>query len=1812
MSIYKIKNIIALFVVVSLTQAVTIKGSVYDQKTKEPLIGASVFIAGTSYGTASDIDGSYSINISQPSKTYNLKSTYIGYVEFIKEIEDLNNEDIYLDIFLESSSVEIDETTVTAQKRQDKVTDSPAAIEIVSAGDIKREEATNLGSYLKGIKGVDFTSSGINNYSISVRGFNSSFTSRLLTLTDGRIASMPALRVINYSTVPQSSKDIENIEIVLGPSTALYGANAHSGVVNITSKSPADSEGLDISISGSINDDRDLQKISSRWASKLTKNLSMKVSGMYLQGNEWEFIGEREYKLHTYPYTGAPGRVNDGKDNNPWRDDFAPLIYGTTNDNRVVRIGDGEPYADTDPRYDPDGDGVAGEDWFNGVDDDGDGLIDEDYFEIDGVDNDGDCDSDSNFDGCYCCGWTDANHNGVWDEGEIANGDDNVDEFIDVNEDTWFDGIDNDGNGAVDDNNEQFTGAQAFPNWSSYIENDVIVFNGRSNEYNYSEPFEDYGTDNEWSQGNTDSDTWDENGSEFNGEWDCPNPDECENFIDYNGDGVWSTGDSNPWYIQGNDILDNQHLRGAHYYDEESVSLLFDVFSYDYGEDARPGDYAFYDATTNTNYGFIDGAGNQNFEAWEGGNMLFQNQISSEGCLELPFSGNGQCGDDTDIWNSNFDCGLDGLCEGDEGWLGIDYGEGNGIWDNFDWNDDGAYNDGDIWNSASWSDSNNDGIPNTSEFDSWEDTYPYGNNQYNSNDMGDILLDCGQDGLCFGDEGYEGMDAGEGDGLWAWDNGELDGVYDLGDNCFGCEAEKFDDNNNNGIWNYGEGYVDDNLGDYGSINLEECQIIGGIFWDDNNDGIGYCGDGQYTLEDYQDNFAITDDVNGDGISDYPDFEVKNAKAEVRLDYDPTRDLNISFQTGYSWSKLQQITGTGRYLADGYKYTFYQLRGRYKNMFAQIYLNQGNSGETRGYDLGNVIYDQSKNIAFQFQHNFDIPNINTNIVWGMDLFKLIANTNGSLLNDGPNGYDNNGNQWFFSADEIDNDGDSNDWVDLNGNGYPDPGDFDPNILGPDGEFGTEDDDLDGPDNILYTDDDYATGVNPQGFVYADGVDNDEDSLDPDGDNYPTFQEIYAGTDPFDGTSAPFGSPIANTDWAIDEMIDEEWCTDDSYYQEYYGFVPAEYFSGTRNGRLWECNEGIDEADEFFDVGSLEQGLYVQSKTNFNGKFNRKWELVTAIRLDKHDKLKEGIQVAPKFGLFYKPSDAHTFRLTYGKAYNTPGAITLYTDLFIRRIGPMLYYLRGNKDGTPYERVGAGQGANIQPPQMMIDNQLHYIGEAADAEYWSGMNDAGNYVNYNAPYEERVEGAPYFLTFQNSGFINVPDYIPLDTALYTVYVPELSDTGRVYTALEALHVPDVDPIRTEKIQTIEIGFKGFLTERIHASIDYYTSFYEDFFSSPTIVTPLIVKRNLHAPNGTNAEFAINNIVGLLPMNYNSGNAPFGTQWDGLDNDNDWSSNTSLPFYENNLSFDIDNQNATAIYGGYGYIDFDNPIYNVDTDGDGEDDAFNWSESEGFDWAGNEAPGQWGLVDYILCGEGAWSGVDASPSQCSGIAYGDTLGFTLYHPEDVVNTNLVINDGVVDFNVGDGSDFWVPVGIDEYSPIGGLSEAEMITSPIIGADGNALVGPGTSFTPLHSILAPMNYGEVNMQGIDLGLAYLFPEYNLAFDLNLSFYSSTEYYNSLTKKNDPINAPKFKMNGGVSWKSPIGNIALKYRHVNKFEWSDGIWKGTLGPYDLFDLLYSIKINDYLEINLTGQNIFDFKHKQILGGAIMGRQIIMRLSASL
>ena len=259
---------------------------------------------------------------------------------------------------------------------------------------------------------------------------------------------------------------------------------------------------------------------------------------------------------------------------------------------------------------------------------------------------------------------------------------------------------------------------------------------------------------------------------------------------------------------------------------------------------------------------------------------------------------------------------------------------------------------------------------------------------------------------------------------------------------------------------------------------------------------------------------------------------------------------ISTTISHAGLKQFQWNWTGRYLADGYRYTYYQLRSRYKNWFTQVYLNQGNSGETRGYDLGNVVTDESRNMAFQLQNNFDIKN--TNIVWGFDYFRTEAKTNGSILNDGPNGYDNDGDAWYTNKDDIDNDYDSDDFYDWGIDGIG------PYLTNSDGELvlaGCNDCDpivsqsasgalYNAQYDFWYIDDDQngawtngnpcypyicneqypgadlgegngipdpgEPGVNINGNIVVDGIDNDCDGCDYDNDGSPNFQEIHYNT------------------------------------------------------------------------------------------------------------------------------------------------------------------------------------------------------------------------------------------------------------------------------------------------------------------------------------------------------------------------------------------------------------------------------------------------------------------------------------------------------------------------------------------------------------------------------------------------------------------------------------------------------------------------------------------------------------------------------
>ncbi len=126
----------------------------------------------------------------------------------------------------------------------DSVRESPAAVYILTRESISRSGANNIPELLRLVPGVEVTRFGKGKWGIGIRGFNGGiFTNRLLILVDGRSVFSPAKVGMFWDTLDTLISDIERIEVVRGPGTALWGSNAFNGVINIVTREAADTTG---------------------------------------------------------------------------------------------------------------------------------------------------------------------------------------------------------------------------------------------------------------------------------------------------------------------------------------------------------------------------------------------------------------------------------------------------------------------------------------------------------------------------------------------------------------------------------------------------------------------------------------------------------------------------------------------------------------------------------------------------------------------------------------------------------------------------------------------------------------------------------------------------------------------------------------------------------------------------------------------------------------------------------------------------------------------------------------------------------------------------------------------------------------------------------------------------------------------------------------------------------------------------------------------------------------------------------------------------------------------------------------------------------------------------------------------------------------------------------------------------------------------------------------------------------------------------------------------------------------------------------
>ena len=143
-----------------------------------------------------------------------------------------------------------EEVVVSASRQATSPVDAPSATTIISADEIRLSGATSIPELLRRVPGMSVLTMSSSNTNLAMRGFNQRISNKLLVLIDGRSTYLDFLGGTLFNTFPIDLADIERIEIIRGPGSTLYGANAFGGVVNIITKQPGTEQGGQVSITG--------------------------------------------------------------------------------------------------------------------------------------------------------------------------------------------------------------------------------------------------------------------------------------------------------------------------------------------------------------------------------------------------------------------------------------------------------------------------------------------------------------------------------------------------------------------------------------------------------------------------------------------------------------------------------------------------------------------------------------------------------------------------------------------------------------------------------------------------------------------------------------------------------------------------------------------------------------------------------------------------------------------------------------------------------------------------------------------------------------------------------------------------------------------------------------------------------------------------------------------------------------------------------------------------------------------------------------------------------------------------------------------------------------------------------------------------------------------------------------------------------------------------------------------------------------------------------------------------------------------------
>jgi iron complex outermembrane recepter protein len=168
-------------------------------------------------------------------------------------------------------------TEVTSvSKKETSLSESPAAIAVITQEDIRRHGITSLPEALRLVPGLEVARINSHSWAISARGFNGQYSDKLLVLLDGRVIYEARFPGVYWDVQDVVLEDLDRIEVIRGPGATLWGANAVNGVINIITKQPTDTRGAIVSTSIGTEEQ---PTTSVRYGGALSENVRYRVYG---------------------------------------------------------------------------------------------------------------------------------------------------------------------------------------------------------------------------------------------------------------------------------------------------------------------------------------------------------------------------------------------------------------------------------------------------------------------------------------------------------------------------------------------------------------------------------------------------------------------------------------------------------------------------------------------------------------------------------------------------------------------------------------------------------------------------------------------------------------------------------------------------------------------------------------------------------------------------------------------------------------------------------------------------------------------------------------------------------------------------------------------------------------------------------------------------------------------------------------------------------------------------------------------------------------------------------------------------------------------------------------------------------------------------------------------------------------------------------------------------------------------------------------------------------------------------------------------